>query len=797
MMKRVWLLALVAVLLVGMFPTAVAAEEVQVEVSAFNSSRDAGKLVVYTDDYGETTGTNHWGAEAIVDSDNRVIALVTGDAEIPSGGFVVSGHDDDREGGKKMKTWLHQNITIGDYVYFDRRTSMLTVSPTPLADATPFFSFDNPADGVNIPRDDDKMILYTPEYGKTTGTNEYGYEVVVEDGIVTKLGGNNSVIPQNGYVVSLHGHTAGWMRLKIIKGMTVTYDPDTLNVVFTYNAEGLEKAVTYSLNSAKAGIEAAKASFINADYEAAQQALAAIEADYQAALDAYAKDGKDLRFADNCDECILRADTVTNALCDSYTVQYRGVWIRPSEKNAKQVNDTVKELHENGINFICVEGWFENGVIMEVPEDSLFGRHPSFNYDVLQAYIDACHEYGMECHLWMPVMCIGSMASDGFDENTVPGRRPEWLSLNNYKSPYNKDGFMMLDPANTDAKDYVIDFYKYLVTTYDLDCLELDYIRYYAKTNEEDYGYTEAAFAGFEEEYGYGVTPTYDPRAEYWEDWCQYRRDCVTQWVRDIRTMMDKEAPDMLLGADVAFPFEHALNAVYQPFPSWLEEGLIDVLHPMAYGDGYGEEITKAVELAGNNCMVVTGLGAQVDILGAKELERQAREDNLYGAYGDCFFEAKTYLADKVPDAVKQTAYRNDAIPPFLDVNASLRTALDYLVDRIDNVILPFEGMTDKEADAVKDAVAKAKDAVEDGTIEASALNALRNAVTSVKNKQAKLALDNDLYRVEHILGVNGTLPKDAADGNTTNRTTLIISISTVAVLLCVAAVLKMKKKKA
>ncbi len=794
-MKRILCFVITAILLLSAFPMAASAEEVTVVVSGMDCNRDAGKLIVYTDKYGESTSTNQWGAEAIVNSDNQVTSLTTGDAPIPDGGFVVSGHDDDRDGGKKMKTWVQQNITVGDYVYFDRRTSMLTVSDTPIEDATPFFSFDNPADDINIPRDDDKMILYTPEYGKTTGTNEYGYEVVVEDGIVTKLGGNNSVIPQNGYVVSLHGHPAGWMRLKIVKGMTVTYDPETLNVIFNYNAEGLKKAVTYSINTAKAGIEAAKAAYINADYAATEEALAAIEAEYQTVLDTYQKDGKDTRFADDCDDLILRADMLCNALCDSYTVQYRGVWIRPSEKTAKQVKATIKELHDNGINFVCVEGWFENGVIMEVPEDSLFGRHPSFNYDVLQAYIDACHEYGMECHLWMPVMCIGSMAHKNFDENTVPGGRPEWLSLNNYKSPYNKDGFMMLDPANEDAKNYVIDFYKYLVTTYDLDCLELDYIRYYAQTAEEDYGYTEAAIQGFEEAYGHGVTPRYDPRAEYWDDWCQYRRDCVTQWVRDIRAMMDKEAPDMLLGADVAFPFEHALDKVYQEFPLWLEEGLIDVLHPMAYGDGYGEEITKAVELAGDKCMVVTGLGAQVDILGAKELERQAREDNLYGAYGDCFFEAVTYLSDKIPAAVKQTVYRNDAIPPFLDVDASLRAALDYLVDRIDNVIVPFEGMSDKEAAALKKAVNKAKDAVEDGSIDASALNALRKAVAAVKNKQAKLALDNDLYRVEHILGVNGTLPKDSADGNGVNRTVLVVTISTVAVLLCAAAVLKMKKK--
>ena len=43
-----------------------------------------------------------------------------------------------------------------------------------------------------------------------------------------------------------------------------------------------------------------------------------------------------------------------------------------------------------------------------------------------------------------------------------------------------------------------------------------------------------------------GVTPTYDPQAEYWEDWCQYRRDCVTKLVKNIRAMIDRDAPQVL-----------------------------------------------------------------------------------------------------------------------------------------------------------------------------------------------------------------------------------------------------------
>ncbi|WP_048826791.1 hypothetical protein [Bacillus sp. B-jedd] len=65
-------------------------------------------------------------------------------------------------------------------------------------------------DVINKGRGADQLILYTPERGETTRTNPYGYEVTVENGVVLKRGGNNSAIPANGYVLSIHN--SNWME---------------------------------------------------------------------------------------------------------------------------------------------------------------------------------------------------------------------------------------------------------------------------------------------------------------------------------------------------------------------------------------------------------------------------------------------------------------------------------------------------------------------------------------------------------------------------------------------------------
>ncbi|MED4203633.1 beta-N-acetylhexosaminidase family protein [Neobacillus mesonae] len=79
-------------------------------------------------------------------------------------------------------------------------------------------------DGINTKRGADQLILYTPEHGETTRTNPYGYEVTVEDGVVVKRGGNNSAIPDNGYVLSIHNSNwmeRNWLDLHAVIGAKV------------------------------------------------------------------------------------------------------------------------------------------------------------------------------------------------------------------------------------------------------------------------------------------------------------------------------------------------------------------------------------------------------------------------------------------------------------------------------------------------------------------------------------------------------------------------------------------------
>jgi exopolysaccharide biosynthesis protein len=75
-------------------------------------------------------------------------------------------------------------------------------------------------DGVNRPRGDDELILFTPEFHRTTLTGPGGVEAAVVEGLVVAVrdGEGSLTIPANGFVISAAGKSAQWARDEIRAG---------------------------------------------------------------------------------------------------------------------------------------------------------------------------------------------------------------------------------------------------------------------------------------------------------------------------------------------------------------------------------------------------------------------------------------------------------------------------------------------------------------------------------------------------------------------------------------------------
>ena len=83
-------------------------------------------------------------------------------------------------------------------------------------------------DGLNRPRGDNELIIFTPEFHRTTLTDPNGLELIVRRGRIVErrdLKGS-STIPADGYVISVAGTARQWALEKLRVGTRVKLDLD-------------------------------------------------------------------------------------------------------------------------------------------------------------------------------------------------------------------------------------------------------------------------------------------------------------------------------------------------------------------------------------------------------------------------------------------------------------------------------------------------------------------------------------------------------------------------------------------
>src|ERR671935_441535 len=127
---------------------------------------------------------------------------------------------------------------------------------------------------------------------------------------------------------------------------------------------------------------------------------------------------------------------------------------------------------------------------------------------------------------------------------------------------------------------------------YDIDGIHLDRIRYPEAPMDgrgANVGYNETSVARFNARYGTsGYPKSNDPR---WNDW---RREQVTNFVRRFYLSAKAIRPSIKISAALiawsngprasgGFEQTEAYSRVFQDWPAWMREGIIDLASPMLY----------------------------------------------------------------------------------------------------------------------------------------------------------------------------------------------------------------------
>ena len=153
------------------------------------------------------------------------------------------------------------------------------------------------------------------------------------------------------------------------------------------------------------------------------------------------------------------------------------------------------------------------------------------------------------------------------------------------------DEGVFLEPGNRRVVRHFGRVVDELISTYSLDGVHLDYVRY----PKRDVGYSPVMRAGFQRLTGFDpIQVNYYPEAiksqvgseEYARirgEWLRFKADQVTALVRRVRTVTRNRQPNLILSVAVKPDPTEAFHRHGQDWIRWVEEDLVDVVAPMMY----------------------------------------------------------------------------------------------------------------------------------------------------------------------------------------------------------------------
>ncbi len=272
--------------------------------------------------------------------------------------------------------------------------------------------------------------------------------------------------------------------------------------------------------------------------------------------------------------------------------------------------------------------------------------------DQMAAALAAGRAHGMRVHAWKvcwrvetaPADLMARFKQEGRLQKTDKGLTIPWLCPSH--------------PANL---QYEKDALRELLTRYDVDGVQLDYIRY----PDSHSCFCDGCRKRFEESTAQSVAhwPQDVRRAPLQGRFEAWRAGRVTRLVQDLSAFGRKLRPNMEISAAVYGRYPLCLRSVGQDWGTWLEKGWVDFVCPM----NYTEDIAKftawtreQTALPGGGKRIWPGIGvtAAESRLDAVAVLDQIAVARAAGAGGYVLFDLNHIVADDVLPILAQSAAR-------------------------------------------------------------------------------------------------------------------------------------------
>lgn len=516
-------------------------------------------------------------------------------------------------------------------------------------------------------RGTNQLIIYTPAYGVRTNTNEFGSEAIVDGNIVTALSGADSIIPDDGLVISAHGTAKKWVNENIIVGAKVYVNKDAKTLTVYITSDSFLYGAKEKIKEAQGIVDYYKAMSYLYDYK---RPCAYIDR-AQDFLNRAENNTKDVQKYSS-----FAINAANSALATSIPFkkdELKGIWIRPTETSPEAIVASLDKIKSAGIDNIFLETYFHGKTIFpsKTMENYQFTTQNEkfLGFDPLKVWVEEAHKRNMKVNIWFETFYIGNDNPKNNPKNII-AVNPDWAnktkrdfdSLSPVPSLSEHGGYF-IDPANPDVQLFLENLLTEIVQTYHPDGINLDYIRYpqsmaakYSGYDLSNWGYTEYARNEFKNTYGKDpIDISYgDPE---WPLWDKYRQDKITSFVLRVSKLTKKN--NMLL-TTVIFPDrQKALETKQQDWKVWSVLGYVDGFTPLLLTCDSKTASAMMQDVIRNKCpntalyagLFITFMGGS-----SEDLLRQIHEARKLDAKGIIMFDY-AHLEDRYSDTLATSVF--------------------------------------------------------------------------------------------------------------------------------------------
>jgi uncharacterized lipoprotein YddW (UPF0748 family) len=268
----------------------------------------------------------------------------------------------------------------------------------------------------------------------------------------------------------------------------------------------------------------------------------------------------------------------------------RGTIVRAGSKaGLAQIFDRLAQAGINTIFFETVNAGYTIYPSQVAKEQNPLIR----GWDPLEEAVKLAHERDMELHAWVWTFAAGNQRHNQILNlnpdypGPVLAAHPDWANYDNLGKmiPLGQSK-PFFDPANPEVRQYLLKLYEEIVTKYNVDGLQLDYIRYPFQDPSagRTYGYGKAARAQFQRLTGVDPVNISPSQPDLWQKWTTFRTEQIDSFVAQVSQQLRQKQPNLILSVAVfPLPEIERIQKIQQNWETWARRGDVDLIVPMTY----------------------------------------------------------------------------------------------------------------------------------------------------------------------------------------------------------------------